>query len=209
MRRSASAILNAGRRFDLEHAERFVERWRRPPMNGHAIRTKALSEVATAAVDVSDGLPARPATTCASASGVAARVVRSDALPLADGLRTDVRSARVEDRARARPRRWRGLRAALHGSLHATEADRFRHQDRGHRRKWCRRVEVGRRRMCSPSRELADHSAFVTSRRAKRRGARPSNSAAPRASSAKHVVQGRCLIDCRSRNSGPHRSGDR
>jgi thiamine-monophosphate kinase len=74
-------ILAAGR-LDLEHAGRFIDRWRRPPMNGHLIRT--LSEVATAAVDVSDGCLQDLGHIC-RASGVGADL-RADALPLAAGF---------------------------------------------------------------------------------------------------------------------------
>ncbi len=74
------AILQAGRA-DLEYADRFVERWRRPPMNGRA--AISMAEVATAAVDVSDGCVQDLAHLCA-ASGVGARV-HADALPLARG----------------------------------------------------------------------------------------------------------------------------
>ena len=50
------AILQAGA-LELEHAASFVQRWRRPPTNGHA--AKVLASLASAAVDVSDGGPAR------------------------------------------------------------------------------------------------------------------------------------------------------
>jgi len=46
------AILQAGR-LDLEGAARFVNRWKQPPLNGHA--AAVLARIATAAVDVSDG----------------------------------------------------------------------------------------------------------------------------------------------------------
>jgi len=74
------AILEANRT-DLEHAERFVERWRRPPMNGRL--AKPLAKVATAAVDVSDGCLQDLQHLC-RASGVGA-LVHCDALPLAVG----------------------------------------------------------------------------------------------------------------------------
>jgi thiamine-monophosphate kinase len=74
------AILEAGRA-DLDDAERFIERWRRPPINGHAAKT--LSAVATAAVDVSDGCLQDLRHICI-ASGVGA-TLRADALPTAPG----------------------------------------------------------------------------------------------------------------------------
>ena len=46
------AVLEASR-LDLEGARSFAERWRRPPLNGHA--AAVLARIATAAVDVSDG----------------------------------------------------------------------------------------------------------------------------------------------------------
>jgi thiamine-monophosphate kinase len=72
------AILQA-RRLDLDHAMSFVERWKRPPLNGHA--AKALAAFATAAVDVSDGCLQDLQHVC-SASGVGA-TVHADALPTA------------------------------------------------------------------------------------------------------------------------------
>ena len=72
------AILEAGRE-DLAEAERFVQRWRRPPVNGHAAKT--LARVATAAVDVSDGCLQDLQHVCA-ASGVGA-TVEAEALPTA------------------------------------------------------------------------------------------------------------------------------
>jgi thiamine-monophosphate kinase len=74
------AVLDAGR-MDLEHAERFADRWRRPPIHGHA--AKLLAEVATASVDVSDGCLQDLRHLCA-ASGCGARLY-ADALPLAPG----------------------------------------------------------------------------------------------------------------------------
>ena len=74
------AILEAGR-LDLEHAERFVERWRKPPMNGHV--AKALAAVASSAVDISDGCLQDLRHVCA-ASGCGARLY-ADALPLSPG----------------------------------------------------------------------------------------------------------------------------
>ncbi|UCH30264.1 MAG: thiamine-phosphate kinase, partial [Myxococcales bacterium] len=74
------AILDSGRT-DVEHAKRFIERWRRPPMNGHS--AKRLAEVATAAVDVSDGCVQDLQHLC-TASGVGA-LLQADALPLTPG----------------------------------------------------------------------------------------------------------------------------
>jgi thiamine-monophosphate kinase len=74
------AVLDA-QRTDLEHAEHFVERWRRPPINGHAART--LASIATAAVDVSDGCLQDLQHLCL-ASGVGA-VLHANALPTAPG----------------------------------------------------------------------------------------------------------------------------
>jgi thiamine-monophosphate kinase len=74
------AILQA-ERTDLEHAERFIDRWRRPPINGHAVKT--LAAVATAAVDVSDGCLQDLQHVC-DASGVGA-TLHADALPTAPG----------------------------------------------------------------------------------------------------------------------------
>ncbi|MGB8331274.1 MAG: thiamine-phosphate kinase [Polyangiales bacterium] len=65
----------------LEHATPFIERWRRPPANGHL--AKALSEIASAAVDVSDGCLQDLQHVC-SASGVAA-IVHADSIPTAPG----------------------------------------------------------------------------------------------------------------------------
>jgi len=72
------AILQAGT-LDLERAECFVERWKRPPSNGHA--AKVLASLATAAVDVSDGC-LQDLRHLVSASGVAA-IVYADCLPSA------------------------------------------------------------------------------------------------------------------------------
>jgi len=72
------AILDA-ERTDLEHAERFIERWRRPPLNGYAAKT--LATVATAAVDVSDGCLQDLQHLC-TASAVGATLLAS-ALPTA------------------------------------------------------------------------------------------------------------------------------
>jgi thiamine-monophosphate kinase len=72
------AILEAGQ-LDLEHAASFVERWKRPPVNGHA--AKALAGLATAAVDVSDGCLQDLQHLCA-ASGVGA-TLHTDTIPTA------------------------------------------------------------------------------------------------------------------------------
>lgn len=72
------AILQAGA-LDLERAENFVERWKRPPSNGHA--AKVLASLATAAVDISDGC-LQDLRHLVSASGVAA-ILHADCLPRA------------------------------------------------------------------------------------------------------------------------------
>jgi thiamine-monophosphate kinase len=77
------AILDT-KRTEIEHAERFIERWRRPPINGHAVKT--LAAVATAAVDLSDGCLQDLQHLC-KASGVGARIY-ADALPTAPGHST-------------------------------------------------------------------------------------------------------------------------
>jgi len=74
------AVLDA-ERTDLEHADDFIERWRRPPVNGHAART--LAAIATAAVDVSDGCLQDLQHLC-MASGVGA-VLHAGAVPTARG----------------------------------------------------------------------------------------------------------------------------
>ena len=76
------ALLQAGA-VDLDHATSFVERWRRPPTNGHA--AKALAGFATAAVDVSDGCLQDLQHVC-TASGVGA-TLRANAIPAAPGYR--------------------------------------------------------------------------------------------------------------------------
>ncbi|MGI9644558.1 MAG: thiamine-phosphate kinase [Ilumatobacteraceae bacterium] len=81
------AILEA-QRTDLEHAEGFIERWRRPPFNGHAAKT--LASVATAAVDVSDGCLQDLQHLC-TASGVGA-TLHTDALPTEPGHSTAARA---------------------------------------------------------------------------------------------------------------------
>jgi len=72
------AILQAGR-LDLDHAASFVERWKRPPLNGHA--AKVVAGFATAAVDVSDGCLQDLQHVC-TASGVGA-TLRADTIPTA------------------------------------------------------------------------------------------------------------------------------
>lgn len=74
------AILQSGRA-DIAYAERFVERWRRPPCNGRAARV--IAELATAAVDISDGCLQDLRHIC-EASGVGARL-RASALPVETG----------------------------------------------------------------------------------------------------------------------------
>jgi thiamine-monophosphate kinase len=74
------AILQAGR-LDLEGAERFAERWKRPPLNGRA--ATALAQIATAAVDISDGC-LQDLEHLTAASGVGA-IVHADAIPTAPG----------------------------------------------------------------------------------------------------------------------------
>lgn len=77
------ALLQAGR-LDLEHGPGFAERWRRPPINGHAAR--ALANVATAAIDVSDGCLQDLEHLC-TASQVAATLF-AHAIPTASGFET-------------------------------------------------------------------------------------------------------------------------
>jgi thiamine-monophosphate kinase len=74
------AILQAGA-LELDHAASFVERWRRPPRNGHA--AKALAGLATAAVDISDGCLQDLEHVCV-ASSVGA-ILYADAVPAAAG----------------------------------------------------------------------------------------------------------------------------
>lgn len=74
------ALLEAGR-IEVEHAERFIDRWRLPPSNGHAAIT--IAELATAAVDISDGCLQDLQHLCA-ASGVGA-TLHADAIPTAPG----------------------------------------------------------------------------------------------------------------------------
>jgi thiamine-monophosphate kinase len=77
------AALQAGA-VDLDHATSFIERWRRPPTNGHA--AKALAIFATAAVDVSDGCLQDLQHVC-TASGVGA-TLHADAIPAAPGYQS-------------------------------------------------------------------------------------------------------------------------
>ncbi len=74
------AILDAERP-SIERAEQFIDRWRRPPINGHAAKT--LAAVATAAVDVSDGCLQDLEHLC-KASGVGATLY-ADTVPTAPG----------------------------------------------------------------------------------------------------------------------------
>lgn len=74
------AILEAGRT-ELERAATFIGRWRRPPINAYAV--EPLSEIATAAVDVSDGCLQDLEHLC-NASKVGARLNAAD-LPSSTG----------------------------------------------------------------------------------------------------------------------------
>ena len=74
------AILESGRS-DIADGEQFVERWRRPPCNGRA--AKVIAELASAAVDVSDGCLQDLRHIC-EASAVGARL-RASALPVDTG----------------------------------------------------------------------------------------------------------------------------
>lgn len=85
------AILQAGR-LDLEGADRFIDRWKRPPLNGHA--APVLARIATAAVDVSDGC-LLDLEHLADASGVGA-VVRTEAIPTASGYQAVCRALSVD-----------------------------------------------------------------------------------------------------------------
>jgi len=85
------AILQAGR-LDLEGADRFVDRWKRPPLNGHA--ATVLARIATAAVDVSDGC-LQDLEHLADASGVGA-VLHAEAIPTAPGYQAVCRALSVD-----------------------------------------------------------------------------------------------------------------
>ena len=85
------AILESGR-LDLERAEYFVERWKRPPLNGQA--ASVLSRLATAAVDVSDGC-LQDLEHLATASGLGA-VLHADAIPTAPGYQTACKALAIE-----------------------------------------------------------------------------------------------------------------
>lgn len=74
------AVLQAGV-LELDDAASFVERWRRPPSNGHA--AKVLARLATAAVDISDGCLQDLEHVC-TASSVGA-ILHADAVPTAAG----------------------------------------------------------------------------------------------------------------------------
>lgn len=85
------AVLQAGA-LDLDHAASFVERWKRPPMHGYA--AKVLADLATAAVDVSDGCAQDLQHLC-TASGVGA-TLHAAALPTAPGYRTTCKALRLD-----------------------------------------------------------------------------------------------------------------
>lgn len=74
------AILEADRP-DIERAQSFAERWKKPPLNGHA--AAVLARIATAAVDVSDGC-LQDLEHLVTASGVGA-VLHASAVPTAPG----------------------------------------------------------------------------------------------------------------------------
>ncbi len=80
-------VLKAGR-LDLEHALRFAERWRRPPINGQA--ANALSRLATSAVDISDGC-LQDLTHVCTASRVGATLL-ANALPFMPGYEDTCRA---------------------------------------------------------------------------------------------------------------------
>ena len=72
----------AGKRLDGDRADRFIARWKRPPVNGRVV--PGLAAVATAAVDVSDGC-LQDLQHLTEASGVGARIDATD-LPCAPGF---------------------------------------------------------------------------------------------------------------------------
>jgi len=85
------AILQAGR-LDLEGADHFIDRWRRPPLNGQA--ATVLARIATAAIDVSDGC-LQDLEHLADASGVGG-VVHAEAIPTAPGYQAVCRALSVD-----------------------------------------------------------------------------------------------------------------
>jgi len=85
------AILEAAP-VDLDHATTFIERWRRPPIHGHT--AKALADLATAAVDVSDGCLQDLQHVC-TASGVGA-TLHADAIPAAPGYQAACEAVRLD-----------------------------------------------------------------------------------------------------------------
>ncbi|MGB3051546.1 MAG: thiamine-phosphate kinase [Polyangiales bacterium] len=85
------AILQAGT-LDLEGAERFAERWKQPPLNGHA--ATVLARIATAAVDVSDGC-LQDLEHLAAASEVGA-VLHAEAVPTAPGYHAACKALSVD-----------------------------------------------------------------------------------------------------------------
>ena len=76
------AILEAGAS-NLEHAESFVARWRRPPIHSRVVGQ--LAQTATAAIDVSDGCLQDLQHVCASSSVGA--VIETSSIPTALGYR--------------------------------------------------------------------------------------------------------------------------
>lgn len=86
-------VLESGR-LDLEHGSTFAERWRKPPMNGQG--AKALAELASSAVDVSDGCVQDLEHVC-TASHVGATLF-AHALPLEPGYEATCSSLDVDPR---------------------------------------------------------------------------------------------------------------
>ena len=76
------AILEVGGS-DLEHAESFVARWRRPPVHGRVVRE--LAQSAAAAIDISDGCLQDLQHVCAQSSVGA--VIEASNIPTARGYR--------------------------------------------------------------------------------------------------------------------------